>query len=113
MAQRISVGGSITVSRATPRQAARDVGPVIYAFRMEEGVIKIGYSESIYSRLCHLGPLSNLLALVPGSHEDEQRIHEDLKAHRNRGIEYYNATPEVVAFVNEMRTHTKQPPIAA
>ena len=95
-------------------QAARDVGPVVYAFRTQDGLIKFGFSANIYNRLGALGGgLRGLLALVPGTFDDEQAIHRAMAEHRARGREYYHPTPAVLALVNEMRARNRQEPITA
>ena len=100
-------------SSTTPRSAARDVGPCLYAIRIADGTIKIGFSTKIYQRLVHLGPLADVLAIVPGTWEDEQAIHRSLRPHVAHSREYYRATPAVLSVVNDMRAAARLQPIAA
>lgn len=98
---------------ASVRQVAQDVGPVVYAVRQDDGIIKIGYTTNIYQRLGNVGGHHALLALVPGTYEDEQKIHAALEPHRARRREYYHPTAEVIDVVNGMRATLRQDPITA
>lgn len=102
-----------THSGTSPRAAARDVGPVVYAIRMKDGIIKIGHTTSIYERALALGGLNALLALRAGTLDDEQAIHRALQPYRARAIEYYYPVPEVLAVVNEMRVAMQMDPITS
>lgn len=95
----------------TPRKLARDVGPVVYAIRTKDGLIKIGHTANIYERALGLGGLKSILALRPGTYDDEQAIHRSLIAHRAKAREYYHPAPEVLAVVNEMRAGNRMDPI--
>ena len=80
------------------------LGPVVYAIRCKDGAIKIGHTTDYAMRRRSFDTRPGAtLALMPGTVEDEQEIHERLIAHRAHGQEYYHETPEVVAVVNEMR----------
>lgn len=90
--------------RETRTSIARECGPVVYAARLADGVIKIGFTKNIGDRLRYLGcNFEGLLALVPGTLDDERAIHARLVAHRARGREYYHPVPEVLDAVNIMR----------
>ena len=93
---------------------AKDCGPVIYAARLKDGTIKIGYTADLYRRLNWLGcGLEGLLALMPGTLEQEQDIHSGLVAYRAHGHEYYHPHEQVLAVVNQMRATFDLKPIAA
>lgn len=93
-------------------QAAREVGPVLYAVRVGE-MIKIGFTRSLHSRMKKYGSFQNLLALKPGTLADENALHASLREHRARGREYYHPAPEVLTVVNEWRTALNFEPVAA
>ena len=84
---------------------------VLYALRLEDGVIKIGCTKNLANRASGLH--GNILGFRPGDFDDEKAIHDDLKAHRARGREYYHPRPEVLAVVNDMRDDFGLPHIAA
>lgn len=93
---------------------AREVGDVVYAVRCRDGAIKIGWTSNIRNRIRELRvPLDGILALVPGTLEDEQAVHAGLVEHRAHGREFYHPTPEVIAVVNEMRATYNLPLLAA
>lgn len=95
------------------RIAAIDsLGPCIYACRMADGLIKIGWSAEPGERVSRLAGVDNLLALRPGmTRADETMLHRRLTGHAAHGREWYTETPEVVAVVNEMRAEMGMPPL--
>ena len=98
----------------TKLSLARDCGPVIYAVRHKDGAIKIGFTTNVYNRMRTLGcGLDDLLALVPGTLEQEQDIHSGLVAYRHHAHEYYHPHEQVLAVVNQMRATFDLKPIAA
>lgn len=98
-------------ARTSLRSLTADVGPVVYAARLDDGTIKIGHTADVYNRMAKFGGMSNLVALKPGTYADEQQIHKLLVEHRARGNEYYRPTPEVIGVVNEMRAAYGLPPL--
>ena len=99
------------------------LGSVVYAARLADGKIKIGHTERFGHRLRYLkaytGQDVELIGFRLGSYEDEQAIHASLIEHRAQGAhyaqsrEYYEAVPEVLAVVNDMRSHFGMPALAA
>lgn len=97
------------IRRAFAEMSGRSV---VYAIRCADGAIKIGCSENFGNRKRAYGvSIDNILAVIPGTHADEQAIHRRLSAYRARGREYYHATPEIMAFVNDMRRKCGVQPI--
>lgn len=89
-------------------------GPIIYAARTRDGLIKIGVSAHMDTRLRQIGVTNDdILGFMPGDRAAELAIHRRLRAHRHHGREWYYPTPEVLAVVNEMRTAMGLEPIAA
>lgn len=77
---------------------------LIYAIRLPDGIIKIGHTREIMARRRHFDSTPEaILAIKPGTYDEEQAIHEQLAPHRARGREYYHPTPEVLAYVNGIR----------
>lgn len=94
--------------------AMRSLGPVVYAFRLQDGVIKIGYTADLARRRSDYGRDVEVLAiLIGGTRQDEQTIHARLDGHQARGVEYYHPTLAVIAVVNEMRQALGLAPIPA
>jgi len=89
----------------TTASALRALGPIVYAVRLTDGLIKIGHSADFAQRRrCIGGHSSEMLAVIPGAtRADEQAIHAQLTDHVHHGREYYNPTPGVLQVVNRMR----------
>lgn len=85
--------------------------PMIYAARVEDGLIKVGCSTDIYRRMAQLH--GDLLGFRFGDMDEEREIHASLAAHVHHGREWYYPTLEVIAFVNELRQSFGLEPIAA
>ena len=102
-----------------PRMALMDnMGSVVYAARLADGTVKIGWTRHFGDRLRYLKSATKqdveLLAFRFGDLEDERAIHARLVDHRIKGHrEFYRPAPEVLAVVNEMRSALNMPPVAA
>lgn len=109
---------SITAAGQAPAESRsrtlNSLGPVVYAIRTPDGLIKIGFTKRLAVRASALAGLDKLLAIRLGAtFDDEQAIHASLDGLAVRGREYYPPAPEVLAVVNEMRADLHQQPIAA
>lgn len=98
--------------------ALRSLGPVIYAIRLDGGVIKIGFTTDLHRRqitVAHrAGSITReLLAFRTGTQADEKALHGLLDGHQARGMEYYYPTRRVLEVVNQMRDRLGLDPIAA
>jgi hypothetical protein len=96
----------------------RSLGPVVYAIRLDDGTIKIGFTTDLEDRERTVrrqgaSATSEILAFLPGTLEEEQAIHASLTPHRARGLEYYHPTSAVLEAVNQMRTSLGLDPLAA
>lgn len=113
--RRDDVRGTARTSRPIGSAAAeaRALGEVVYVAEARDGTIKIGYSSNLTNRIAAHGGWRTLLAVRSGTRDDEQAIHERLAASVARGREYYHRTPEVLAFVNELRAPLGLEPIGA
>jgi hypothetical protein len=94
------------------------LGPVVYALRLDGGVIKIGFTTNLADRertvRSRFGSTSSeVLAFQPGTYDQEQAIHARLAEHRVHGREYYRATPAVLSEVNALRVGIGLPHLAA
>lgn len=114
-------GGTVsTVTRLLPYErhgkreallALQQGRPMVYAARVEDGLIKIGCSIDIYRRMIQLR--GELLGFMFGDLDDERMIHETLAADLNHGREWFNPTPAVMAVVNDLRAGLGLEPLAA
>jgi hypothetical protein len=97
-------------------EALRDLAgiEVIYAIRCPDGLIKIGWTADINLRRKPYGADPTIiLAVRPGSYDEEQDLHRRLRESCARGREYYHPTDEVLGFVNEIRVSCGVDPIEA
>jgi len=89
------------------RECLRDLVGIelIYAIRCPDGVIKIGHTRNLSARRRHFDTTPEaILAIRPGTYDEEQAVHASLRPHLARGQEYYHPTPEVLAYVNALRS---------
>jgi hypothetical protein len=90
--------------------ALRLLGPVVYALRLDDGVIKIGYTTNLEDRrhtVCKQSGSQSAEVLgfrIGGTYAEEQAIHDSLRAHVAKRVEYYHPTAEVMAVVNDLRS---------
>lgn len=102
------------VRRKAILEAITDLGAVIYAIQCADGLIKIGHTGNLKHRRSQHGvAFGAILAVIPGSYDDEQALHKQLQQHVAKGREYYHPTPEVLDFVNRIRTRAGIPPVHA
>lgn len=95
----------------SPKRMRSAVGEVVYAVRMPDGLIKIGWTGDFGRRKERLGAAAEVLSLQPGTRADEATIHAQLRAHRAMRHEYYHPAAEVLAVVNEMRATLSLAPL--
>ena len=102
------------VRRRAIYEALGELGEVIYVIRCDDGLIKIGHTGCLRDRRRHhRADFADILAVIPGSYEVEQAIHQRFREHCARGREYYHPTPEILAFINDVREQAGVPPVAA
>ena len=99
----------------SPTALAREIGPCVYFLRTTDDLVKVGHTANVAERKRGLTAdgWRSLLAVVPGTREDEQRIHAQLALHLARGREYYRPAPEVLALVNSIRDRLGVPDVEA
>lgn len=85
--------------------------PMVYAARVAGGIIKIGCSVDIYTRMSQIK--GEILAFKFGDYDDERAIHATLQADLHHGREWFNPSPEVMTVINDMRDGYGLPHVAA
>jgi Meiotically up-regulated gene 113 len=97
---------SRTVQKPLPPTRGREIlsalGSVLYAMRLQGGVIKIGYTTNLQNRVYKLKS-QELLAFRFGDRRDEAVVHRSLSAHVAHGREYYHPHPQVIDLINSWR----------
>lgn len=96
-------GDGAPFDQISRRQAQNLLGEVLYAARLPDGTVKIGWTKHLTNRLYRLGHGTELLAIHRGDYEDEQAVHGSLAASVHHGREYYVPTDDVISLVNEWR----------
>lgn len=95
------------------RDAFRELGEVIYFMRCADGAIKIGWTANLFvRRRRHSIDLNDLLALMPGTLEDEIALHAEFQPYLRRGLEYYDPAPAIMDRINKLRASMGVPEIA-
>jgi hypothetical protein len=90
----------------------RDLPPVVYFIRTNDGLIKIGHTVQLDKRRTRFGSgWQHILAVVPGTRQDEADMHSRFSAHLARGAEYFHPAPELIAHINEVRATLGVSPI--
>lgn len=107
----VRLGSADVRDRNAALRALQGCESVVYAMRVDGGIIKIGWTTQLVTRRENL--VGQILGFRPGDYDDEQAIHASLIEHRARGREFYHPTPEVMAVVNDIRGHFNLPAIAA
>jgi hypothetical protein len=98
---------------ATYRQTlARAVGQCIYFIRTDDNLIKIGHTGNLMKRRRAYGPdWKQILAVMPGTREQEHCLHLMFAAHLTRGREYFEPAPKLMNFINRIRAQLGVPEI--
>lgn len=88
------------------------LGPGLYALLTADGLVKIGFSTALGSRIRSYGANARLLAIkLCATIQDETALHGLLAQHAVRGREWYPVVDEVLAVVNDMRADIGLPPL--
>lgn len=72
----------------------------IYFVRLN-GLIKVGWSKDVHERLRAYGPDVEVLAIYPGSRDDETTLHRQLRPALARGREWYEDGKILADFVTK------------
>lgn len=80
------------------RYAAGLVDGDIYFIRAN-GLIKVGWSSNLESRLKSYGPNIEILCVYPGTRQDETTLHRQLKPSRAKGREWYHEDDILQDFI--------------
>lgn len=82
----------------------QDLPPIVYFIKTRDGLIKIGHTVNLANRKVKFGSgWQHILAVVPGSRDDEAAMHAKFGAALARGREYFHPVSELVEYVNDLR----------
>ncbi|MBC7938713.1 MAG: GIY-YIG nuclease family protein, partial [Chitinophagaceae bacterium] len=111
---RYSTSGEISFNEAA--RGISDLGEIVYAILVADGIVKIGWTTDLYNRFRNLRTCDGavkVLGFTFGGHAEEMEIHKALHAHVARGREYYHPAPEVMEVINGWRAAVGMDDIAA
>jgi hypothetical protein len=90
-----------------------ELPPVVYFIRTEDDLIKIGHTVQLHKRRTRFGSgWRHILAIIPGSREDEAAVHARFSALLARGAEYFHPAPELIEYINEVRAKIGVGPVS-
>lgn len=93
------------VEEAKKRRHLASTDGDIYFVRLN-GLIKVGWSRTVYERLRAYGPDVEVLCIYPATRNDETCLHRQLTPVRARGREWYEDGPIVQHFIKQaIETH--------
>lgn len=72
----------------------------IYFVRLN-GLVKAGWSRDVHDHLRAYGPLVEVLAIYPGTRDDETNLHRQLRPALQRGREWYEDGKIIADFVEQ------------
>jgi hypothetical protein len=102
------------IRRVTPTSISRELGPVVYFIRTTDDLIKIGYTTQLAGRKSAFGVgWDSVLAITPGTRNDETALHHRFAQHLERGLEYFRPAPDLIQHINQLRAALGVSPIAA
>ena len=116
MTEPYGTGGSLALPRVSRRETltdiCREIGAVVYFIRTDDDLIKIGHTTDLAARKRHFGSgWQHILAIVPGSREDERDLHRRFAEHLARGREYFHAVPELLDHIDALRARLGVSPV--
>lgn len=93
-------------------EICRQLGPVVYFIRCDDGLIKVGHTVHLETRKRAFGSgWEHILALMPGTRADERSWHERFASHLARGREYFHPHQDLLDAINEIRDRMGVQPI--
>lgn len=98
-ARKQAVAENVLEAHRTRRMERQDGH--LYALRAN-GLIKVGWSREVDRRLRAYGPDVEVLAVWPGTRQDETNLHRQLRPALAAGREWYTDGPITQSFIDEM-----------
>jgi hypothetical protein len=83
-------------------QGKSDAGGFVYYIRIN-GRIKIGYAKDVRARTRHYPPGSELLAVEPGTPQNERERHQDFNRFLVEGREWFTESPAITEHIRNVR----------
>lgn len=80
----------------------------IYYLRVD-GLIKIGFSKDVWSRMKSYPPTSQLLAIEPGTAQTEWVRHQQFHVELEHGREWFKESPELTLWIDAVRAQHGDP----
>lgn len=84
------------------RERMQDRAGDVYYLRVD-GLIKIGHSKNVWTRMRSYPPTSELLAVEVGTRAIERQRHEKFRADLAHGREWFRESEELAAWIASVR----------
>ena len=91
-----------------PAKKKAPIDGTVYILRCG-GFIKIGWTSDMTSRMRSSQPVSVLLATMPGTRKDENRLHRRFSHLRTHGREWYPIASQITEYVGILVAQHGQP----
>lgn len=90
------------------RERIQREGGDVYYLRVD-GLIKIGYSRNVYTRMQAYPPTAELLAVERGTKQTERLRHGQFRADLEHGREWFRESSELSAWIDQVREQYGDP----
>ena len=98
----------LVVTKPEAKPARQQRSGWIYYLRIGSH-IKVGFARDLISRLAAYPPNLELLAVHPGTMDDEQSLHAQFAAYCVAGREWYSEAREILLHIEAMRSKHGEP----
>lgn len=101
------------VRRLAEMQRLAGVQPGFVYYLRQDRHIKIGYTADVPQRMKHYPPSAELLAVHPGTPDLEKQMHRDFRPYLDRGREWFDPGPQLLAHIESVRARFGDPALFA
>lgn len=109
MARRRQLEAETKAAKAKPKAAPAERVEAIYYLQIA-GHIKIGWTSNLDQRMRNYPPNTQLLAIHPGSRDEEKQLHRRFAVHRSHGNEWYPLVPVLLDHIKRVIAEHGEPP---
>ena len=99
---------AIEATKAKNRERTKLEGGDVYYIRID-GLIKIGYSQNVFTRMMAYPPTSELLAVEKGTKAVESLRHGQFRLSLEHGREWFRESPDLTQWIAQIREQYGDP----